>query len=273
VSWTSAGVSPKGDAPAVPAAGVPVRLRWIVDLEPRPGAWNMAIDMALAEAVAAGAPAAVRWYRWRPACLSLGRHQRAEGRYDPERLRRLGLDAVRRPTGGGAVLHDDELTYAVAVPARLWGGPRNTFAAVHAALEAGLRAFGVPVVRAPGRRRGAVPEACFAEPAPGELLLEGRKLVGSAQARVGGALLQHGSILLTGDQRLASPGDRPAAGAGLAGWLGRRPEPDELLRALAFGFRDALGAELAPAPLDPETLDGARRWHPRFGDPAWTWRR
>jgi lipoyl(octanoyl) transferase len=101
---------------ALPAA----RPRWrLLDTPPAPGAWNMAVDEALAESVRAGGAPVLRFYRWSPACLSLGRNQPADG-YDRDRIRRRGVEVVRRPTGGRAVLHHRELTYSVAVARARW---------------------------------------------------------------------------------------------------------------------------------------------------------
>ncbi|HEX5725859.1 MAG TPA: hypothetical protein VFX98_10370, partial [Longimicrobiaceae bacterium] len=106
----------------------------LLDTPPAPGAWNMAVDEALAETVREGDPPVLRFYRWEPACLSLGRNQPARGRYDLDALRRRGLDVVRRPTGGRAVLHHRELTYSVAVADGALGTPRQAYAAVNRAL-------------------------------------------------------------------------------------------------------------------------------------------
>ncbi|HEV2149493.1 MAG TPA: hypothetical protein VGR37_18985, partial [Longimicrobiaceae bacterium] len=99
----------------------------------------MAVDAALAESVRQGGLPVLRFYRWDPPCLSLGRNQPAAGRYDLDALRARGVDVVRRPTGGRAVLHDRELTYSVAVADGALGGPRECYAAVNRALVAGLR--------------------------------------------------------------------------------------------------------------------------------------
>ena len=96
-----------------------------------------------------------------------GRNQPAPPRDSAERLRRVGVDLVRRRTGGRAVLHDEELTYAVVAPARLLGGARATYRIVHEVVHAGLHAAGVPVVMAaPGPARPPIPSSspCFAEP-------------------------------------------------------------------------------------------------------------
>jgi lipoyl(octanoyl) transferase len=77
----------------------------VLDTGPAPGAWNMAVDAALMDAVREGTPPVLRFYRWEPACLSLGRNQPARGHYDADALRAEGVDVVRRPTGGRAVLH------------------------------------------------------------------------------------------------------------------------------------------------------------------------
>ncbi|MEJ2214981.1 MAG: biotin/lipoate A/B protein ligase family protein [Gemmatimonadota bacterium] len=166
------------------------------------GAMNMAIDQALMESVRGGAPPTLRLYRWTPGCLSFGRNQPARGRYDPAAAATRGIDIVRRPTGGLAVYHDRELTYAVAAPVSVIGKPRAAYKAINRALAAGLRRLGVPVVLVreggPGGMLGSGP--CFHEGAPGEVLVEGKKLVGSAQRCESRTILQHGSLLLEGDQ-------------------------------------------------------------------------
>ncbi|HLM68541.1 MAG TPA: hypothetical protein VK358_13475, partial [Longimicrobium sp.] len=111
--------------PQHPAAGTPWRL---LDTPPAPGAWNMAVDEALAQSVRAGEPPVLRVYRWSPPCLSLGRNQPSGG-YDRDEIRRRGLDVVRRPTGGRAVLHHRELTYSVAAAEGVLGGPRQAYSA------------------------------------------------------------------------------------------------------------------------------------------------
>src|SRR3954451_18997918 len=108
----------------------PSDLRWrMIDTPPAPGAWNMAVDEALAASVADGGVPVLRFYRWEPACLSLGRNQPARGRYDLAALAAAGVDVVRRPTGGRAVLHRRELTYSAAAPVALLGPPRHAYAA------------------------------------------------------------------------------------------------------------------------------------------------
>ena len=192
------------------------------------GATNMAIDESILEAVRQGqSPPTLRLYTWKPACLSIGRFQRAGRSVDFDALASLGYDFVRRPTGGRAVLHDDELTYAViAGAAELAGagssgtGVLDTYLTLSHGLAAGLARMGIPVELAPrdaGRahrdcgesdERGAGTQhkgriggsaACFDSPSAYELLAAGRKIVGSAQVRRGSAFLQHGSIPISMD--------------------------------------------------------------------------
>jgi len=295
------------------ARGADARVWRLVDsgAPPRPGAENMAIDRALAGSVEAGGPAALRLYYWEPPCLSLGRNQPALGIYDPAAAALRGIDIVRRPTGGRAVLHYHELTYCVALPVGEVGSPRETYAAINRALVAGLRRLGVPALVVPERAGqawasgpdagtappwqalGAMP--CFDTAAAGEVVAEGRKLIGSAQRREGRVLLQHGSLLLDDDQatvvellldaggeagggargpgELAQALERAARPATLRQLLGRAPAREPLERALAHGFEEELGIRLAPAALAPAEREAVGRWAAHFSSDAWTWRR
>jgi lipoyl(octanoyl) transferase len=247
---------------------------------------NMALDQALLESVQAGGLPALRLYRWNPPCLSLGRNQPARGFHAA--LEAGGAVAVvRRPTGGMAVLHDRELTYAVVLPVGELGGPRDSYVAINCALAAGLQRLGVPARLAAGGAVGR-PRAgpCFSAAAPGEVVAAGRKLVGSAQRRIGRALLQHGSILIEGDQTAAGAGAGPAASAGhggpvptaesrpavLAELLGRQPAWPELTAAIVAGFQDVLGIRLAPGPVSPEEAERAAAHTLLYASADWTWR-
>jgi len=176
---------------------------WRLLLDPlAAGAWNMAVDEVLLDGVAAGrSPATLRFYRWTPACLSLGYFQPFDI-VDPDGCRARGVEIVRRPTGGRAILHDRELTYSVTLPASVLGHDAGIVPSYHRlslALQAGLEKVGVPATLSPldavpaGGDHGPV---CFDRPSVHEILLGGRKLVGSAQVRRAGALLQHGSIVI-----------------------------------------------------------------------------
>jgi len=260
----------------------PTETRWrLVDTAPAPGAWNMAVDEALAASVAGGGAPVLRVYRWEPACLSLGRNQPARGRYDLDSLAAAGIDVVRRPTGGRAVLHRRELTYSVAAPVALLGPPRPAYAAINRALVAGLRRLGAAVSLQPATgARAPLPSLapCFADPVEGEVVAGGRKLVGSAQRLLGSVILQHGSLPLHDDQSrvaglLLEP-DRSvdeAPPATLAEVLGREPAWDELTAALAAGWAESLGAVLSPSALTADEAAAARVGAAWYAGPAWTW--
>jgi lipoate-protein ligase A len=248
---------------------------WL-DLEGRPGFRNMAIDQALLVRAAERGERWLRLYRWAPHCLSFGRHEPAARRYDRARAEALGLDAVRRPTGGRAVWHGEELTYAVALPAEGLGGVREVCGEIHTTLGEGLLRLGVRVVAAgpaPALSPGA--GACFAAPAGGELMLGGRKVVGSAQLRERGALLQHGTILLDGDQRpvaLVTRGEAPRDRAGgLALALGERPDPAAIADAVAAAAAARWPGRWQRTVGDQGPLADAVPLEARFRSAEWTW--
>jgi lipoate-protein ligase A len=251
-----------------------MRLRWRGLLDgPLPGALNMARDHALALDLPEGG-AVLRLYRWDAPTLSLGRNEPAVGRLDPERARRLGVAVVRRPTGGRAVLHWRELTYAALIPASVFG-PREAYRWVNSRLAAALASLGVPAKIADASAPVGRPDAgpCFQRAAPGELEVGGRKLVGSAQARIRGSsgdvLLQHGSILIDDDQGLLAemgiPGDagEPAT---LRELLARPLAEGELEGALLEAF-GACASE--PVPASPRERE-LEVWYRSEG---WSWRR
>jgi lipoate-protein ligase A len=233
------------------------RWRWILEdpdpraLGERSGPWNMGVDEALLASAERTGEGAIRFYGWAGPWLSLGYGQR----FDPDRARACaaaGVGVVRRSTGGRAVLHGCDLTYAVAAPSgALPAGLRPTYERIGQALVAGLCALDVPATReATGAGAGRGEFDCFAEPARDELVLAGGKLAGSAQRRTAGAFLQHGSIRLAPDPPeavracgLEGPGATSLSEHGVA------PRPDALARSLARAFERVLGVELVPAPL------------------------
>lgn len=166
-----------------------------LSIEPQglPGAENMAVDESLLAQADRSGESFLRLYRWDPPCLSLGRNEPA--------VERASVATVRRPTGGRAVWHEHEVTYAVAAPLAMFGRLRTAYCAIHERLATALRSLGADVSLAPDRptaRLSDRPPSCFATTVGGEILVDGRKLVGSAQVRRRAAFLQHGSILLDG---------------------------------------------------------------------------
>jgi lipoate-protein ligase A len=162
----------------------------------------MAVDQAILEAVGRGESLpTLRLYAWEPPCLSLGYGQRASD-VDFERVAACGWDVVRRPTGGRAILHTDELTYSLCLPEDdelAAGSVVESYQRISMAMLAGLRQLGAkPQANAQAARAAGGP-VCFDTPSHYEITVDGRKLVGSAQARRGGGVLQHGSLPVCGD--------------------------------------------------------------------------
>ena len=171
---------------------------------PARGAWNMAVDEAILEAAGRGESLpTLRLYAWDPACLSLGYAQSYKD-VDTARLKANGWEVVRRATGGKAILHTDELTYSVTAPPeepRVLGSVLESYSRLSGALIAALRALGLPVEveehAAPAS--AAKGPVCFEVPSAYEIVVGGKKLVGSAQARKKEGVLQHGTFPLYGD--------------------------------------------------------------------------
>jgi lipoate-protein ligase A len=223
----------------------------------------MAVDHALLESVQAGAAPILRFYRWSAPTLSFGRNQMTRGIYDPK----PDLQTVRRPTGGLAVLHHREITYSIAIPAAQLGGPRRTYITINQALLLGLQQLGVAAhlsAASPRGRFGTV-HPCFAEPAEGEVVAQGRKLVGSAQRYERRAILQHGSILLSNDQ--------PAGAIGLDELMESVPSATEITASLRAAFGAVCGTCLAPAELSRRELERADQLEELYASESWTWRR
>ena len=243
----------------------------------------MAVDETLLDRYAAeterGGPPTVRLYGWSPAAVSLGRKQPLPTTLTPRALRDRGIDLVRRPTGGRAVLHQGEWTYSVA--GRIGSSPfpsggLDTYRRIAEALVAALEDLGVrAVARDGGADPGPLdPRACFEVASAHEILLEGEKVVGSAQARRRRGFLQHGSI------PFAAHGGRPDAvfgreeGVGasaLGAALGGMPTEPRMVAALRAGFAKRFGVDLDRCELTAaEALRVAslRCW--KYDTAAWT---
>ncbi|MGI6082354.1 MAG: lipoate--protein ligase family protein [Limnochordia bacterium] len=253
----------------------------------------MAIDEALLETVR---QPVLRLYSWEPGALSLGYFQDART-VDFALCAREGIDVVRRPTGGRAILHDQELTYSIVLP------PQHRFTQVGVAesyrlLSGGLlraltllglgaqlakkpaSGFGRP---SPGQIEAGLAAACFDAPSWYELVVGGRKAVGSAQVRRKGALLQHGSIPLfleagrlfrllrfrSEDNRERAKARLEAGAAGLIELAGRPITVDELASALIRGFEEALTIETYQDSLSATESQTAERLETKHRSAAW----
>jgi len=171
---------------------------------PAHGAWNMALDESILEHVGRSASLpTLRLYAWDPACLSLG-HAQPFADVDMTRLKERGWEVVRRATGGRAILHTDELTYSVIVPndePRLAGSVLESYNRLAQALLLAVKNLELPVEMKEGKSDGnSTPNpVCFEVPSVYEITVDGKKLIGSAQARKKEGVLQHGSLPLAGD--------------------------------------------------------------------------
>jgi lipoate-protein ligase A len=222
----------------------------------------MGVDEALLASAIAGI-ASLRFYRWEGPWLSLGYSQRLDRRRIAT-CADAGVGVVRRVTGGGAVLHGSDLTYCLAAPeAALPDGLRGSYHLVADALVAGLRSLGVAVGRiaAPSGAGASSGFDCFAASAEDEICVMGRKLVGSAQRRARGGVLQHGSVRLTPDppEVTSAVGFAPGVATSLAE-LGMRVRREEVQEALTAAFRSVLDTSLEESALSAsERLAAERR--------------
>jgi lipoate-protein ligase A len=236
----------------------------------------MAIDQALLERAGKNGERWLRLYRWQPHCLSFGRHEPATRRYDAARIAERGLDTVRRPTGGRAVWHGQELTYAVAAPRHALGLLQQAYLEIHRMLLQALHALGAPATMAPAQAPAKLDAgACFARPVGGEIMIAGKKVVGSAQLREGDALLQHGSILLRDDQEVVHSVTRdvPAGQSALKAISGTSLSDQEgpLAEAVAEAAASHWGGVWNREPPIGPVLELADTHVPRFRSEAWTW--
>jgi lipoyl(octanoyl) transferase len=247
--------------------------------EPRDAVANMAHDEAMLLTAADSGETLVRLYQWSHPSVSFGRNQRTTGVYDVKRCEAFGVPAVRRLTGGRALLHAREVTYAVAAPTASANTLRGGYEAINEVLLAALASLGILATRAAPVSRTPTPglAPCFETPSAGELVVAGRKLVGSAQHRDARAFLQHGSILLDDDQGLLRdlalvPLPDVPAPATLSALL-----PDATATTLVDAILDALravaGGDIVVTEDTVIPKHHVEAAATRYRDPRWTWRR
>ena len=260
----------------------------LIKTEPANGAWNMAVDEAILEAVAANlAPATLRLYAWEPACLSLGRAQPFSD-VDTLLMQSAGVDLVRRITGGRAILHADELTYSITAPGaepRVAGDIPASYLHLSAGLLQALQLLGVDATNSHHvTQRAGAGAVCFEVPSHYEITFGKRKLIGSAQVRRRTVVLQHGTLPLTGDIAricellpFAGPLERSAAAervrsraCTLATTLGRETSWHTAAAAFAAGISSALNLVLEPQILsEQETIRAHALVQEKYATAAW----
>ncbi|OGO29293.1 MAG: hypothetical protein A2W33_02700 [Chloroflexi bacterium RBG_16_52_11] len=258
---------------------------------PASGAWNMAVDEGILEAVTRGlSPTTLRLYAWEPPCLSIG-YAQPFGDVDIASLSSLGWELVRRPTGGRAILHTDELTYSVIglqQDPNLSGTVLESYQRLSAALLKALEILGVAALAEtnPSLAQGSDAQGpiCFEVPSNYEITVNGKKVIGSAQARKKGGVLQHGSLPLKGDlARITSAlslsiDERQSAGlrvharaATLEEILGSAPSWERAAEAFQRAFESALNLELQPSGLSTwEEKRVQELVRDKYGNQDWT---
>jgi lipoyl(octanoyl) transferase len=259
--------------------------------QPASGAWNMAVDEAILEGQhRENSLPTLRLYAWNPACLSLG-YAQPLGDVDLAALAQMGWDLVRRPTGGRAILHTDELTYSVIGPSnepRLAGSVLASYQVLSEALLAALHNLRVPA-EAQGKpllasESDPIGPVCFEVPSNYEITVGGKKLVGSAQARRKQGVLQHGSLPLCGDlgritQALVFQNEALRKQAAERIWqrattversLGRSISWDQAAQAFQTAFAHTLNLDLQPGELSADEQERANQLvEEKYAHPSW----
>jgi len=250
----------------------------------------MAVDEAILEAVYSGEVLpTLRLYAWQPACLSLG-HAQPFSEVNTAVINKNGWDLVRRPTGGRAILHTDELTYAVIAPQtepQVKGGVLESYLNISEALLAALRILGLhPQADEKTQiQKSKTPNpVCFEAPSNYEITVNGKKLVGSAQARRKDGLLQHGALPLYGDLtriisalNFSNPESQNAAKTRLLEHattvereLGQAPTWEQASEAFIDAFSTTLNLDLQPAQLTDKEIKRAEELvHEKYAHPSW----
>lgn len=257
---------------------------------PAGGAWNMAVDETILEEVIRGTSlSTLRLYAWDPPCLSLGRAQPFTD-VKTSRLASHGWEVVRRMTGGRAILHTDELTYSVTAPVdepRVAGSLLESYNRLAGALLAAVQDLGMLVEMKEGKadRNGQSNPVCFEVPSTYEITVDGKKLIGSAQARRREGVLQHGSLPLTGDlsricQALVFPDESArekaverllARATTVESVLGREVDWDTAAQAFIRAFEAQLGLLFEKGSLsETELLRAEELVREKYGHPSWT---
>ncbi|MGD9856671.1 MAG: biotin/lipoate A/B protein ligase family protein [Planctomycetaceae bacterium] len=222
--------------------------RLLVDQKPASGGWNMAVDAVLLETALSTGRATLRWYRWEEPTLSLGHFQAADDQAIGERF--AGVPKVRRLSGGGAILHDQEWTYSLAVgPDRPCAAhPLRLYRLIHDAVIDVLEGFEIPA-----RQRGTADATrdgsflCFSRGDANDVVVGSHKVLGSAQRRRRGAILQHGALLLRAS---ALAPEFP----GLLDLASHEVEDARLFAELTRVTAETLGFPFQSTDLDPQEL-------------------
>lgn len=257
---------------------------------PARGAWNMAVDESILIHTGRGeSPPTLRLYAWTPACFSLG-YAQPFADVDVNRLNTRGWEVVRRATGGRAILHTDELTYSVIAPddePRVAGTVLESYNRLAQALLLAVKNLSLPVEIKEGKTGNPADlnPVCFEVPSTYEITVNGKKLIGSAQARKREGVLQHGSLPLTGDlaricQALVFDNESAREDASqrllarattVESALGRAVAWDTAAQAFIGAFETQLGLGFERGELsESESKTADRLVNEKYGHASWT---
>ncbi len=287
-------------ASGVPTAWLPTAWRVILDTPSR-AAWNMAADATLPDLTRGGDTAGtdagtrspigsgsdgftdggigvLRIYSWSQPAVSFGRNEALNGRFDRSELENSGYDLVRRPTGGRALLHAHEITYAAAIPLPAGRSWRGAYDSINLILCRALTSLGVPAHIVADNEGIVLPPAaalCFTAPSAGELVAGGAKLVASAVWRDRESFLQQGSILVSGDQeplrKLSGLAPEMVGQVATLSGCGVSCDFDTVAEALVSALRETATVTTCGPDELKQRVPASRVSH--FGDPDWLWRR
>jgi lipoate-protein ligase A len=257
---------------------------------PAHGAWNMAVDESILEHIGRSESLpTLRLYAWTPACLSLG-HAQPFSDVDVNRLQQYGWEVVRRATGGRAILHTDELTYSVIAPSDepcVEGSVLESYNRLAQALLLAVQSLEIAVEIKEGKvnQTEKLNPVCFEVPSTYEITVNGKKLIGSAQARKKEGVLQHGSLPLTGDltricQALVFENEAARENASqrllerattVESALGVEISWEKAQQAFVHAFEAQLGLSFEPGALsEPESQRAEELVKEKYAHPSWT---
>ena len=276
------------------------KTKWyFIDSGPCAPSYNMALDEALLDWHSEGLiPPVIRFYEWNPATLSIGYFQSVEKEIDMEAVRRLGLGFVRRPTGGRGVLHEHELTYSVIVSEDYPDMPATVteaYRVISEGLLKGFQSLGLEayfsIPNTPDKLqalKSPKTAVCFDTPSWYELVVEGKKVAGSAQTRQKGVILQHGAILLDLDDeklvqtfKFSTDEAREKVKKSInqkavaINKLLQKPIPIDICKvAFRDGFSEALNVELVPFSLNEKQIEYVKTLEKRrYANDEWNFKK
>lgn len=273
---------------------LPVEWR-LLRTPPADGGFNMALDLALMNVARDEGVGILRVYGWNRPTVSFGRNERVSGVYLAEEMAHAGLDVVRRPTGGRALLHEHEVTYSVALPIADQTHWAHAYHAINARLLAAMQLLGVPARIASGGQSSASDVSggmvkalpphdqrlvCFSGIANGEIAVANRKLVASSVWRERGKYLQHGSILISDHQSrlgdlMAARVAQPEPGATLSEWMPAELSAAGIADAVQFALQNVFEqcGKCVPWSIPAEVHSQVAVTRLALMHSSWLWRR